>query len=153
MSVHRTYGLVATAFALACAMNTAAAQRPAKTTVESQVMLTAEPGMQYAVSAKGQHVAAVVLRGSRQVMVHDGVDGPRFDEVLIIQSGTNDKVRWSDDGSRFIYSGRVGQEYAVMVDGKEVHRGPWSPELATQGRTPVFEMGFTPRSKHWYMIL
>ncbi len=153
MSVHRTYGLVTTAFALVCATHAAAAQRPAKTTVESQVLLTAEPGVQYAVSAKGQHVAAVALRGSRQVMVHDGVDGPRFDEVLKLSTTTTDKVQWSDDGNRFIYWGRVGQEYAVMVDGKEVHRGAWSVEAAARGQTPVFEMGFAPRSKHWYVIL
>lgn len=146
---HRT-PLVAALLMLAAASLAAAAQ---KTKVESQVLLTAEPGMQYAVSAKGQHVAAVVLRGSRQVMVHDGVDGPRFDEILVIQSGTNDKVRWSDDGTRFIYFGRVGQEYAVMVDGKEVHRGAWDATLATRGQTPIYQMGFTPGSKHWYMIL
>lgn len=153
MSAHRTYGLITTAFVLVCATNTAAAQPPAKTTVESQVLLTAEPGVQYAVSAKGQHVAAVALRGSRQVLVHDGVDGPRFDEVLTVPGGTNDKVRWSDDGNRFIYWGRVGREYAVMVDGKEVHRGPWSADAVARGQPAVFEMGFTPGSKHWYVIL
>jgi hypothetical protein len=57
-----------------------------KTKVESQVLLTAEPGVQYAISPKGQHIAAVVLRGSRQVMVHDGADGPRFDEILRLKN-------------------------------------------------------------------
>jgi hypothetical protein len=149
----RTTHLLATLFVLASASLSAAAQRPAKTTVESQVLLAAEPGVQYAVSAKGQHVAAVALRGSRQVMVHDGVDGPRFDEILKLSTTTADKVQWSDDGNRFIYWGRVGQEYAVMVDGKEVHRGAWSAEAAARGQSPVFEMGFAPRSKHWYVIL
>ncbi|HSE52843.1 MAG TPA: hypothetical protein VLB00_11700, partial [Gemmatimonadales bacterium] len=122
--------------------------------VESQLLLPPEPGMQYSISPKGQHLAGVVLRGSRQVLVHDGVDGPRFDQVLDLssQSGSG-KVAWSDDGARFAYHGKLGQEYVVVVDGKEVSRGPWSSDLQIQGRTPVTELGFSPGGKHWYVIL
>jgi WD40 repeat protein len=121
--------------------------------VESQLLLPPEPGMQYAISPKGLHVAAVVLRGSRQVLVYDGTDGPRFDQVLDLSTrGGGGKVSWSDDGSRYAYHGKLGQEYVVIVDGKEVSRGPWSPDLQAQGRTPVWELGFSPGSKHWYLI-
>ena len=103
--------------------------------VESQVLLPPEPGMQYSISPKGLHLAAVVLRGSRQVLVHDGVDGPRFDRVLTLSSRSNGvKVAWSDDGARFAYHGKLGQEYVIVVDGKEVSRptgasGSWRRTL------------------------
>jgi len=113
--------------------------------VETQLLLAPEPGMQYAISPKGLHVAGVVLRGSRQVLVYDGADGPRFDQVLDLKNqGSGGKVAWSEDGSRYGYHGKLGQEYVIVVDGKEVSRGPWSAELQGQGRTPVFHLGFHP---------
>ncbi len=125
-----------------------------KPTVASQVLLTAEPGIQFAISPRGQHLAAVALRGSRQVLVHDGVDGPRFDEIHPVPgAGTTwDKVVWSDDGSRFAYSARVGQEYVVTVDGKEVHRAPLIAEMRAPS-TPIHKLGFTPGGKHWYLLV
>jgi len=141
---------VAACLAVGSAALTAAAQ---KAKVESQVLLTAEPGVQYAISPKGQHVAAVVLRGSRQVMVYDGTDGPRFDEILRLQNVNGGYVAFSDDGNRYAYFGRVGQEFVVVVDGKEVHRGAWDPQLAAIAQSPVHQLGFTPGSKHWYVIL
>ena len=116
--------------------------------VESQLLLPPEPGMQYSISPKGQHLAAVVLRGSRQVLVHDGDDGPRFDQVLSLSSQNGAKVAWSDDGARFAYHGKLGQEYVILVDSKEVSRGPWSADLQGQGRTPVHQLGFSPGGKH-----
>ncbi len=75
-------------------------------------------------------MAGVVLRGSRQVLVHDGVDGPRFDQVLNLSSQAGGgKVAWSDDGAHYAYHGKLGQEYVIVVDGKEVSRGHWSAEL------------------------
>ena len=122
--------------------------------VESQLLLPPEPGMQYSISPKGLHLAGVVLRGSRQVLVHDGVDGPRFDRVLTLSSQSNGvKVAWSDDGAHFAYHGKLGQEYVIVVDGKEVSRGPWSPELEAQGATPVNDLGFSPGGKHWYAVI
>ncbi|HEV8600175.1 MAG TPA: hypothetical protein VGQ69_12495, partial [Gemmatimonadales bacterium] len=77
--------------------------------VETQLLLPPEPGMQYEISPKGLHVAGVVLRGSRQVLVYDGTDGPRFDQVLQLNSAG--KVSWSDDGARYAYHAKLGQEY------------------------------------------
>lgn len=122
--------------------------------IESQLLLPPEPGMQYTISPKGLHLAAVVLRGSRQVLVHDGVDGPRFDRVLTLSSQSNGvKVAWSDDGAHFAYHGKLGQEYVIVVDGKEVSRGAWSAELEAQGATPVNDLGFSPGGKHWYAVI
>jgi len=128
-----------------------AALRAQDAKVESQLLLSLEPGAQYEISPKGLHLAAVALRGSRQVLVHDGTDGPRFDQVLSLQRNSSGKVAWSDDGARWAYHAKLGQEYVVLVDGKEVARGPWSPDLQAQGRTPVYELGFTPGGKHWYL--
>jgi hypothetical protein len=44
----------------------------------------------------------VVLRGSRIVVVHDGVDGPRFDAIV----GESEGLVFSPDGSRLAYLGR-----------------------------------------------
>ena len=121
--------------------------------VESQLLLPPEPGMQYTISPKGLHLAGVVLRGSRQVLVHDGVDGPRFDQVLDLSNQNGAKVAWSDDGARHAYHGKLGQEYVIVVDGKEVSRGAWSAELQGQGRTPVHQLGFSPGGKHWFAVI
>src|SRR5687767_3549963 len=121
--------------------------------VESQLLLPPEPGMQYTISPKGLHLAGVVLRGSRQVLVHDGVDGPRFDQVLDLSNQNGAKVAWSDDGARHAYHGKLGQEYVIVVDGKEVSRGPWSAELEAQSVTPVNDLGFSPGGKHWYAVI
>ena len=92
--------------------------------VESQLLLPPEPGMQYAISPKGLHVAGVVLRGSRQALVYDGTDGPRFDQVLALSSrGGGGKVSWSDDGSRYAYHGKLGQEYVLHWE--ELHPWQW----------------------------
>ncbi|MGH7696737.1 MAG: hypothetical protein ACRENH_17240, partial [Gemmatimonadaceae bacterium] len=143
---------VAASLAIGGASIPAAAQ---KAKVESQVLLTAEPGVQaqFWISHKGQHLAAVVLRGSRQVMVYDGTDGPRFDEIFFVPNLNNSKIVWSEDGSRYAYFGKMGQEYVVVVDGKEALRAPWDAQLANMGQRPIFDLGFTPHSKHWYVVL
>jgi hypothetical protein len=122
--------------------------------VETQLLLPPEPGMQYELSPKGLHVAGVVLRGSRQVLVYDGADGPKFDQVLKLSNQTGGgKVAFSDDGAHYAYHGKQGQEYVVIVDGKEVSRGPWSAELEGQGQTPLYDLGFSPGGKHWYAVV
>ena len=90
--------------------------------------------------------------GSRQVLVHDGVEGPKFDQVLNLRD-QGGKAVWSDDWSRHAYHGKLGQEYVIVVDGKEASRGPWSADLQVQGRTPVYELGFSPGGKHWYAVI
>ena len=123
--------------------------------VETQLLLAPEPGARFEISPKGLHVAAVVLRGSRQVLAYDGADGPKFDQVLSLSAQTSGggRVVWSDDGARYAYHAKLGQEYVVLVDGKEVARGPWSPDLQAQGETPVNDLGFSPGGKHWYVII
>lgn len=116
--------------------------------VEQKVLVTGEPGLQYWISPKGLHVAAMVLRGSRTAIVHDGVEGPRFDEILALQQQI--RVAFSDNGERHAYVGRLGDEWVLMVDGKEVARGkPW----ADVSNGPIVKaLGFTPGDRHVYMV-
>ncbi|MDQ3697091.1 MAG: hypothetical protein M3373_03560 [Gemmatimonadota bacterium] len=146
-----------TAVALAAAPSAAAAQgAPAKTKVEEQVLITGEPGMNYLISPAGQHLAAVVNRGSRLVVVHDGIDGPRFDAILPTppHTATQPRVVFSPDASRYAYLARQGQEYVYMVDGKELLRVP----VATHDEMQFMSGGsaypeFTPNGRHVYFML
>lgn len=128
----------------------AGAGPPSSAKVESEVLLTAEPGLQYLLSPKGQHMAAVVMRGSREVLIYDGVEGPRFDEVL--KSNGRPVVAFSPDGTRYAYVARQGQEYVYMLDGKELVRLP----AATTDLTRLFSpqtLDFTPNSRHVYFVV
>jgi hypothetical protein len=128
--------------------------------VEAQVLLTSAPGQQlaYVISPKGQHVAGIALRGSREVLVYDGVDGPIFDEVLKIQGMP--VVVFSDDGTRYSYVGRAGQDFVYLVDGKEVARFPVATtdlfggavgsQFPTNGTTAAI---FTANSRHYYFVV
>jgi hypothetical protein len=108
------------------------------------------------ISPRGQHVAGVIAKGSGAVVIYDGVEGPRFEEILTIAeqrfSGTGGqwqpppsghanamgvlqpglgagglrRVLFSDDGNHYAYVGRNGADYAIMLDGKEVHRGQYT---------------------------
>lgn len=122
----------------------------AQAKIESQLLVTGETGMQFSVSPHGGHLAAVTQKGSRWVMIYDGTPGPLFDEIYDTGHGTGGKVVWSPDGSRYAYVGRVGQEYTVMVDGKEQLKVPATSETGIagiQGHGNVL-ITFTPDSKH-----
>jgi hypothetical protein len=95
--------------------------------VDEAVVVPGQPGLTYQVSPRGSHVASVVLRGSRKVVVYDGVEGPKFDDVAVKSRvptrGRGTAVLFSDDGSRWAYLGRQGDEWVLMVDGAEHARG------------------------------
>jgi hypothetical protein len=93
-------------------------------------------------SPRGVHLATIVQRGSRWVVTLDGVDGPRFDEILV-----DTQVKFSPDGTRFLYMARQGEEYVLMVDGKEMTRFPRADNQF--GVLPAF----TSNSKHVYFAV
>ncbi|MGH7626739.1 MAG: hypothetical protein ACREOJ_15665 [Gemmatimonadaceae bacterium] len=148
----RPAGLILTLSMLALGSSSGAAQGAAggAARIDQQVLLTGGSGVAFAMSPKGEHLAAVVLRGSRSVVVYDGVDGPKFDEVAAVPDGTN--VVFSADGAHYGYVGRQGQEYVVMVDGKELARGtPWM--VAGLPFKSVDAFDFAPGGSHfWYVI-
>ncbi|MGH7648313.1 MAG: hypothetical protein ACREND_09365 [Gemmatimonadaceae bacterium] len=148
----RRAGLILTLSIMALGSSSGAAQDAGATAarIEQQVLLTGGGGGAFVMSPKGEHLAAVVLRGSRSVVVYDGVDGPNFDEVASGANGTN--VVFSSDGAHYGYVGRQGQEYVVMVDGKELARGsPWMVPGLPYKSVDVFD--FAPAGSHfWYVI-
>jgi hypothetical protein len=119
---------------------------PPGTKIEPVVMAPLEQGAQFAVSPHGIHVATVSHSGSRQVIIYDGVVGPKF-EQLIGQNGVQPIV-FSPDGSRYAYCGQQGNEWVVIVDGKELTRG----STTVNGRLGTWSctLGFTANSKHVY---
>jgi len=115
--------------------------------VEEQVVFAGEAGTPFGISPRGQHVAARTLKGSRTVMVDNGVTGPPFDEIPGAGQG-NFAGAFSDDGAHYAYVGRQGQQWVVMNDGKEVARG--GPFIQKNSDPPIDLIGFTPGGKHFY---
>jgi WD40-like Beta Propeller Repeat len=79
------------------------------------------------VSDDGGHVAIAMMKGSRQVMVVDGVEGPLFDEVAgggIMFGGF--PPQFDSTGLHCAYVGRRGDQFIAVIDGKEVGLGTWS---------------------------
>jgi hypothetical protein len=148
--------------------------------VEAQTLVpgiaSANSGMSpgVTVSPRGVHVALAIQRGSRSVVNYDGVDGPKFDEILThpflvwspdvpggaIGTGT-EAVAFSPDGKRYLYIAREAQDFVVMVDGKEMFRTPASAAIVPiasvrngfwgEGKGPTG--AFTPDSKHVFFVL
>ncbi len=116
---------------------------PAGTKIEEKVMAPLQQGARFTVSPHGVHVATVTNSGSRSVVIYDGVEGPKFDEIL--NSGA---IEFSPDGNRYAYCARSGDQYVVMVDGKELVRSSESRNGRFDDTT--CKLGFTSNSKHLY---
>jgi len=116
---------------------------PGNAKVEEQIVATSGNAIKFLVSDSGAHVAAISRKGSRFVVLVDGVEGPPFDEIL-----NNAEVVMTPDGTRFAYAGRNGQEYLVIVDGKELGRG----SATGAGTIPVSQLSFTPNNRHVYFV-
>jgi len=78
-------------------------------------------------SEDGDHLAIVAAKGSRQVMMIDGVEGPVFDEIPLLfawsapsgirQAGAT--IVFSPAGGRSAYVARRAGDFIAVVDGKE----------------------------------
>jgi hypothetical protein len=123
--------------------------------VDPQLMAASEPRLEYAVSDPGAHAAAVGHRGSRMVMLHDGVEGPKYDEILLLGgSGAGDRpIVFSRDGSRYAYTGRLGNDIVLMIDGKEVLKFDDAKFKLESGAFNAHAVDFTPNSKHYFFLL
>lgn len=118
---------------------------PAGTKIDPVVMAQVEQGAAVAVSPKGIHVATVSHAGSRAVIIYDGVAGPKFDQ-LFMEGGGGHPVVFSPDGNRYAYCGQQGNQWVVMVDGKELTRGSETVNGAMS--TISCTLGFTSNSQH-----
>jgi hypothetical protein len=105
----------------------------------------------YKISSRGVHYAILTMKGSRSLVVVDGVAGPLFDELY---STTGERsltaqnaVAFSPNGEHYAYLARTGGEYQMIYDGKEIYRAPYSITALRYG-----ELQFSPGGKHVYFI-
>src|ERR1700719_3769320 len=87
------------------------------------------------ISPKGEHIAVFAGKGSHYEIIMDGVEGPKIDNLIFNISGALYRaesmwinmpipVIFSKDGAHWAYMAKQGDEYVVMLDGKEFARGP-----------------------------
>ena len=124
---------------------------PRGTKIEEKVMAPVQDRAKFAISPHGVHVATIETEGSRAVVWYDGVEGPRFDEIIAQNASASDSIVFSPDGNRYAYCARSGNQFVVMVDGKELMR---SSEAQSSGRldTNSCMLGFTSNSKHVFFL-
>lgn len=118
--------------------------------VEAQVVGPA-PGNppSYHLSRGGVSVASLTMKGSRSVVVVNGEEGPLFDELLTTLGDRSltcvNAVLFSPDGQSHAYAVRIGDEYVVVRDGKEIYRGPFANRALAGG---TGQLTMSPRGKH-----
>jgi WD40 repeat protein len=119
-------------------------QPPAGSKIEEKIMAPLQERAQFDVSPHGLHVATTETAGSRAVVYYDGEAGPKFDEIITQPTGTH--AAFSPDGERYAYCARAGDQYVVVLDGKELARS----SEANSGRfdEESCHLGFTSNSKH-----
>ena len=125
-----------------------ASSAPAGTKVEQKLLAPYQPQSTFFMSPKGVHVATIDASGSRPALIYDGVTGPKFDEILHVDSSSVNYVVFSPDGTRYAYCARSGSEFVVIVDGKEVGRSP-ETDMGRIGPESC-KLGFTADSKHYF---
>ena len=105
------------------------------TVVPLGVYINSPSDGQMIISEDGGHVAIAMKKGSRQVMVVDGVEGPVFDEVIPFHP------QFAFAGQRYAYVGRRGEDLIGIVDGQEVGRiGPNDTQLVLDLKTAPFRL-------------
>ncbi len=105
----------------------------------------------------GNHVATLAIKGSRFVVLIDGVEGPRIEGL---RNGINGgaygagsswqgqiPVLFSNDGSHNAYIAKMGDEFVVFEDGKELSRGPL---LANGNGNIIVPLEFSAGGKHLF---
>lgn len=112
------------------------------------------------VSPRGLHMAVLVMKGSRYAVVVDGVEGPRFDQLIgtdgqpAIMGGPEYaanqvnmlQVVFSDNGEHCAYFAKVGGDFIAVLDGKEIFRGPMGYNNSRRG------LLFSAGGKHLFFI-
>ncbi len=150
--------LVVTIFGVLCVVG---APVVAEVKVEEQELGPAGQWLACALSPHGGHAVVLVMKGSRYVVLIDGVEGPKIDGMLGLDGdpygiGSVElpanamrftPVVFSDDGAHCAYYAKVGSEYVVMLDGRELSRGKWGS--STLGYLPL---QFSGGGKHLFYV-
>ncbi len=119
---------------------------PAGTKIEEKMLAPVQEGAKFEISPHGVHVATVENDGSRAVVWYDGVEGPKFDQI-IRQENSQNSITFSPDGNRYGYCAMSGGQMVVMVDGKELAR-------TSESHDGIFNclIGFSSNNKHVFYI-
>lgn len=114
-----------------------AASLSAQPQIEEAVLGPYDPRGASTFSKDGLHLAITVAKGSKSVMMVDGVEGPRFDSRV-------GELVFSQDGRRHAYLAISGTDGILVLDGKEVARDPLIDN------TPSFDsLTFSPGGKRF----
>jgi hypothetical protein len=87
------------------------------------------------ISPTGGHIAVFAGKGSHYQIIMDGVEGPKIDNLIFNIAGQlyRAESQWvnmpipvifSKDAAHWAYMAKQGDEFVVMLDGKELARGP-----------------------------
>src|SRR5579859_4046218 len=107
----------------------------AKATVDQQPLGPDGQLFGGSISPKGEHIAVFAGKGSHYQIIMDGVAGPKIDNLIFNIAGDPYRagsmwvnmpipVIFSKDGVHWAYMAKQSDEYVVMLDGKELARGP-----------------------------
>ena len=106
--------------------STGSAQAPSgpPLNAKAQETLMGPMSQRVVLSDEGDHIAIVTAKGSRQVVLIDGVEGPAFDEIPMnftwsTYRGSRGSLGFSATGGHSAYVGRRGGDFIAVVDGKE----------------------------------
>ena len=124
-----------------------ATSAPAGTKIVPAVVAPVEQSAPFSISPLGAHMVTLSHMGSRQVVIYDGMTGPKFDQI-IGGGGPTTGVVFSPDGNHWAYTAAQGSEWFVVRDGKEIFRSS-----DTGGSSDMFganNLGFTSNSQHFF---
>ncbi len=98
-------------------------QNPAAPPLNAKVQETlmgAYGGALMYMSADGEHIGMAAPKGSRRVVLIDGVEGPVFDDIpQFVFGAVQTSIQFSPTGGRYAYVGRRAGDFIVVIDGKE----------------------------------
>jgi WD40 repeat protein len=92
---------------------------PALNAKVQETLMGAYGGALMYMSADGEHVGMAAPKGSRRVVLIDGVEGPVFDEIPQFIFAAQVPIYFSATGGHHAYVGRRGGDFIAVVDGKE----------------------------------
>ncbi len=109
------------------------------------------------ISPKGGHIAVFAGKGSHYEIIMDGAEGPKIDNLIFNVAGAlyRAESQWvnmpipvifSKDGAHWAYMAKQGNEFVVMLDGKELARGP----INTQHLGSDLNLTFSANGQHLF---